>query len=617
MKDFSCYSVNIHVSLNDAILLGGFIMDAYHNRSSRRITAPEIIDYAAQKTGMMLVNGFQETTQLNGALQGGERISGFMETSDLRDWYLPLKENSSIEWKSHLIPLTNLKRIGFIFSSGFGNGSPLPQPSGKWNIYVNGRYALSVRVVKHSQMWSEGDCKLAFTANRIEAAEPFGSICLSSVIKKESFAAFGPAILSIPSSWVKTGEPAHIRIEAAPNTNSLRWIQLAAAPSIIMSANIYPAIDLIASGNRYLKDSFNVYFGDIHTHSGEVDGIENTNVGCGMGSRRSNYEYAKGPGGMDFYALTDHEGQVHEDKISDYMELADEYNTDGSFVCLPAFEHTSLLYGHRNVYFSGSGGTIINSTRNWGGPTLDPDLAVSPNELWDALDKIKAPAITIPHHPSAASHPCSWDFYNPKYDRLVEVYSCWGSSEYYGDFPRGVSDRYPSLTVRDALTKGLRFGFAAGADGHDGHPGDAQSPVIKHHHLFHHLGSGLTAIISDQLTRESVFWELHRRNCYATTGVPILIALNINNAPMGSEIPPLEDGVLPVLQLKCIGTNGINHIRIMKNASVADTIFCHGENNIELEWVDKYYTNSKTASYYIRIVQNDYESAWTSPIWIG
>jgi hypothetical protein len=161
------------------------------------------------------------------------------------------------------------------------------------------------------------------------------------------------------------------------------------------------------------------------------------------------------------------------------------------------------------------------------------------------------------------------------------------------------------------------MGFVGGADGHDGHPGDAQSPVIKHHHLFHHLGSGLTAVLCDELTRHSVFDALHDRRCYATTGVPILLSFNINGSMMGSEIQALQNGKLPVLQVKCIGTNGISQIRIVKNSGVVASISCNGEFETELEWVDTAYSNKEPANYYVRVIQRDYESAWSSPIWIG
>ncbi|MHB1001585.1 MAG: DUF3604 domain-containing protein [Armatimonadota bacterium] len=592
-------------------------MDAYPNANDRRLIIPEIEKHIADKTNSTLVYGFSEILETGDAIVGGERVAGFMETHDRREWYYPLSATHGLSWNTQPVPATSLPYVSFLFSTGFGNGSPLPQPSGSWDVYVNDRHAVSIRVVKHSQLWHGDQCSLAFAANRIESAEPFGSISLSSVITDESFAAFGPALLTVPSSWLQLGTKAQIRVESRAEAESKRWFHLATTPMIVNCADIYQAVDLLTTNRIPKVGQYNVYFGDIHTHSGEVDGCDDYSQGCGMGSRKENYDFARGAGGLDFYALTDHEYQINENRISDYMELADNYNEDGRFVCLPAFEFTSLLYGHRNVYFKDSGGTIINSTRGWGGPTFDPDKAVSPEELWSALDEVGVQSITIPHHPSATSHPCSWSFYNPKYDRLVEIYSCWGSSEYYGDFPRGVSDRYRTLNVRDALKRGLRMGFAASADGHDGHPGDAQSPMIKHHHIFHHLGSGLTAVLCNDLTRASVFDALYNRRCYATTGVPMVLSFDINGMIMGSEIPSLPNGQPPVLNIQCKGTNGIDHIRIVKNGTVAETIFCHGEHEYQYEWVDSKYAAGDICNYYIRIVQVDKESAWSSPIWIG
>ena len=351
-----------------------------------------------------------------------------------------------------------------------------------------------------------------------------------------------------------------------------RWIQLAAAPNILEHSDICRVLQFQASEGRRKIGDASLYFGDIHNHTGQL-GLDANNEGCGRGSREDNYRYARGPGGLDFYALTDHERQIDAGGADGYLALAEEKEEEGRFVCLPAFEFTSQLYGHRNVYFRGSKGIVVNSNRDGGWPTREPAKSLAPNELWEALEKTGEKFLTVPHHTSSTSHPLSWDFHNPQYDRLVEVYSCWGSSEYLGDFPRGVSDRYGSLTVRDALSRGYRLGLIASSDGHDGHPGNSQSPLVKHHHIFHHLGSGLAAVMVDELTRESVFDALFDRRCYATTGVPIGLSFSVNERTMGSELEPLPERVKPQLQVRCEGTNGIDHVRIVKNGSVVHTAF--------------------------------------------
>jgi hypothetical protein len=515
------------------------------------------------------------------------------------------------------VPQALQPKVSFVLSVGFGNGSPLPQPSGQWDVFVNDRAAISICTVNHTQLWRNERCSFAFSANRIEAAVPYGSLCLSSLIRDESVAAFGPAFLTVPSFWVKPGEKAMIRVEPHSDVPSTRWFQITPVRTMLQSADIYPVVALLR-GDPYPRiDGYNVYFGDIHTHSGQIMD-ECQNKGCGWGTRVENYEYARGPGALDFYALTDHEYQIDPRKTDEYLGLADRYNDDRRFVCLPGFEHTDALHGHRNVYFRGSGGTVFNTNKEWGLPTLHPALCYTPYDLWAAMERTGVPFITVPHHASATSHPLSLGFHNPKYDRLYEVYSCWGSSEYYGDFPRGVSDRFRvGQHLRDALRRGQRYGIIASSDGHDGHPGHAQSPLVKHHHLFHFCGSGRAAVLAHALTRKDVFDALYARRCYGTTGPPIVLSVTLNGAHMGSELPSLAERECPCLSIKCRGTNGLDQVRVVKNGRPLHTISCHGENTAELDWADATYDGETPCSYYVRVVQTDGESAWSSPIWIG
>ena len=580
----------------------------------RRVMRAETLSHMTAQTGADLVYGFAEMVDSGFAEFSADRVSSFMERADHREWLLRLSNPKPLVWKTQPVPAGQANRVGFVLSVGFGNGSPLPQPSGSWDIFVNDRLAVTVRVVNHSQRWRRGPCAFAFSAHRVEAAQPFQGMTLSSLIRNEAFAAFGPALLIVPREWVQTGVGALIRVESCAEAESARWFQMDAAPSIIDNSDLQRVADVLTAGAPKAGE-FNVYFGDIHTHSGQVmDACENK--GCGRGTREENYRFAEGPGCIDFYALTDHEWQIDPQKIGEYLSLADAHNRDGEFVCLPAFEHTSLLYGHRNAYFRDSGGTVVNTNRDWGRPTKEPDKCVTPKELWTALERAGAPFITVPHHPSSASHPATFEFFHPRYDRLVEVYSCWGSSEYYGDFPRGVSDRLRDNWVRDGLRRGLRFGVIGSSDGHDGHPGDAQSPLVKHHHLFHFCGSGRAAVLAPDLTRHEVFDALQARRCYATTGVPILLDFTVDGAAMGSELARPK-ARRPVLKVRCLGASGLDHLRIMKDSQVVATIPCHGEWSAEMEWEDPAYVTAQPACYYVRVVQRDRESAWSSPVWIG
>ena len=591
-------------------------MQAYPHFRKLRITPDEIVATFTERTGYRLVVGFEKLREQGDAIPGGERVAGYLELWGRTEWYLPLSAQQGLTWETASVTALDTEKVAFLFATGFGNGSPLPQPSGCWQVWVNDQYALSVRMVKHDQYWQEGECSLAFSANRIEAAPPFGSLCLSSVLTAESAAAFGPAVLTVPSAWLCEGEPAIIRVVPETAIHSTRWFHLMPAQNALYQSNLSRVVQLLTQERTPRTEGYAVYFGDIHTHSGEVD-ANLPSPPCGLGTRKENYRFARGAGGLDFYALTDHERQVSQDRTAQYFGLADQFQEEGRFVCLPAYEFTSQYYGHRNVYFRHAGTTLVDAIRQ--SDTLQPgeSIAVTPDELWQQLEAGGIPFFTVPHHPSSASHPCTWDYYHPQYDRLVEVYSCWGSSEYLGDYPRGVSDRHADLSVRAALNRGCRMGMIASADGHDGHPGDAQSPFRKHHHLFHSLGSGFAAVLCEELTREAVFNALFARRCYATTGVPIVLSVTLNGHVMGSELPPLPAGHRPALQVTCTGTNSIDHIRVMKNGRVVATELYHGERCALFDWEDSAYQPGEASYYYVRVVQIDRESAWSSPIWVG
>jgi hypothetical protein len=580
----------------------------------RRGIRAETQAHLAAQIGAEPAYGFAEMVDSGGAEFSSERMSSFMERADRREWLLRLSNRKPMTWKTLPVPAGEGDKVAFALSIGFGNGSPLPQPSGSWELYVNDHLAVELRVVNHSQLWRRGPCAFAFAANRVESAEPFQGMTLSSLIRNEAFAAFGPALLLVPREWAPSGLGALIRVQSRAEADSSRWFQLDVAPSVLDNSDLQRAADLLAAGPPK-AGGFNVYFGDIHTHSGQVM-EECENKGCGRGTREENYRFAEGPGGLDFYALTDHEWQVDPHRAADYLALADAHNREGKFVCLPGFEHTSLLYGHRNVYFRDSGGVVINTNRDWGRPTKDPAKCLTPLELWNSLERAGVPFITAPHHPSSASHPATFDFFHPTHDRMVEVYSSWGSSEYYGDFPRGVSDRLRDNWVRDALRRGLRFGLIGSSDGHDGHPGDAQSPLVKHHHLFHFCGSGRAAVLAPALTRHDVFDALQARRCYATTGVPILLDFTLDGAVMGSELARPRQR-RPQLRIRCRGASALDHIRIVKDSRVAATVPCHGEWAADVEWEDPDYAGAQPSCYYVRVVQRDRESAWSSPVWVG
>ena len=576
-----------------------------------RISAEKIAQSFKNATGAALINGFVKMIDIGSGRSGSERIAGFMETHIKTEYAIGLNAEKPLVFETAAVKTEGAAYAAFIFSAGFGNGSPLPQPSGAFEIYVNGSFCLSVRKVNSSYYWKgeKNGSEFVFSMRRLETALPYESMRLSEMICDEGQAAFGIGILKVKSEILEEGKPARIKIAPAGEYKSSRYFYLSECPNIIAGSNLKEAANMLIGKNIKKSGKYNVYFGDIHTHSGQIRDKVDGNRSCGMGGMEDNYKYAKGPGGLHFYALTDHEFQILPDYEKPYFDLADKYNKDGEFACLKAYEHTSPVYGHRNIYFKGEKAKVVAAyaTDEAGNAAAGP--ATAPHELFGRLEDFEY--ISIPHHPSSASHPFNIDLITDK-DVCCEIYSAWGSSEYGGDFPRGVSDRHGRLSVSEILAKNHKLGIVAGADGHDGHPGNAQSPLIKHPHLFHFCGSGLTAVLCEELTRENVYEAIKNRRCYATTGVPIILDFRANGHDMGSVIQNCKEK--PHLRVKCEGTYAIKEIRIVKNGRIIFTRNCGGLWSYELEFDDDDFSAGDKASYYARVVQEDMESAWSSPV---
>ncbi len=101
-----------------------------------------------KKREALLIYGFSEIVDPGDTLVGGERVAGFMETYAFREWLLPLSAKRALSWKTAPVTTSTRDKVAFVLSVGFGNGSPLSQPSGCWDVYCNDRFALSLRVAR-------------------------------------------------------------------------------------------------------------------------------------------------------------------------------------------------------------------------------------------------------------------------------------------------------------------------------------------------------------------------------------------------------------------------------------------------------------------------------------
>ena len=358
------------------------------------------------------------------------------------------------------------------------------------------------------------------------------------------------------------------------------------------------------------------FWGDLHGHTG---------IQWGRGSGRSYYEYAREVARVDFCALTDPDAGRYTNNNETAMNSLSCYMTDaqwreiqsvnrqfyepGRFVPILGYEYHNdapnpEFGGDRNVYYESYDEPIRRC--------VDPG-SYCPEELWQQLRERKVRALTVPHHTAKKVMLGSWELHDGQFQRLVEIYSSWGSSEGEGcERPIIGGSVYEKHSVQYALEKGFRLGFVTGSDSHAGTPG--YSHWVFPSDLESYRG-GLTCVLADRLDLESVFDALWNRRVYATTGERILLDVSLNGAGMGQEIS-LEENPVRVLTVKVSGTGEIDRVEVI---SMGHTVCRHMGAGTELSFT---FTDSGVPEhgwqyYYVRVHQKDKAMAWSSPIWVS
>ncbi len=334
-----------------------------------------------------------------------------------------------------------------------------------------------------------------------------------------------------------------------------------------------------------------ILWADLHGHS---------NVSDGPGTPEDYFRYARDVAALDVVALTDHDhwGVLFMDQHPELWEhnkaVGNRFHEPGRFVTVHGYEYTNWVYGHRHVLYFSDEAPLFSS--------ID-ERYDHPDELWEALRGLDA--LTVPHHPAGGPVPIDWSVApDPLLDPCVEITSAHGCSE-ARDCGRMIYSAEDGHFARDALGRGYRLGFIASGDGHDGHPGLT--------HLGpHYPTGGLTAVLAEEHSRPGVLAALREHRAYATSGARIVLRAALGTARMGETIAAADLGEQTMLFVQVSGTSRLLGVEVVRSGAVVAGLpgdgsadFAAGAALSELE----------PGEYvYVRVLQEDGETAWSSPI---
>ncbi|HYE09787.1 MAG TPA: CehA/McbA family metallohydrolase [Patescibacteria group bacterium] len=338
---------------------------------------------------------------------------------------------------------------------------------------------------------------------------------------------------------------------------------------------------------------YNLYFGQLHSHTAEVSD--------GTGTLEDAYLWARDNGNADFFAVTDHSNwfdnekdltnenieQTEDSTSAEWKKVnakADYYNQDGEFVAIAGFEMTwsgsTGGWGHINTFNTPWFVSRSNSAM---------DLKAYYSKLAENTESISQ----LNHPGTTFGDFADFGFYSKAADDVVNLIEVGN-----GEGPVGGAGYFPSY---EYYTRALDKGWhVAPSNNQDNHKGGWIT-----------ANDARTVVIADELTRGGIFDAIRDLRVYSTEDKNLEIMYKVNGNLMGSTLDT-PDALNILINISDPDDNDkIGKVSIIANGGVevASKSF---DSNVAL-WelqLDPQYNY-----YYVRVDQADKDIAVTAPVW--
>ncbi|MDB6081992.1 MAG: hypothetical protein JWO53_1264 [Chlamydiia bacterium] len=365
----------------------------------------------------------------------------------------------------------------------------------------------------------------------------------------------------------------------------------------------------------FAQDTKQLFWGLLHGESERFDSGENID---------SCLRHFRDEKSVNFYGVSPFESadETPNDLWKTVSQNVEELDEDERFATFLGFQFTgdAGAEGTRHIIYAKDQKPLLRKKEQRSNTLKKIYKLHSPKEI------IAIPCLTM-----GKGQQYNFEDFQPEYERIVEIYNAWGCSEN----TKEEGNKRPIVTTgkkgmteakEGSITKALlankRFGFVAGGLDDRGHYASFFEECQKQY------SPGLTAVLTNQLSKSSIFEALYNRNCYATTGERIIVGLSLAGLPMGSETDSAQKPGLHVnrhLVGYIAGTTKLKLVELIRNGKVLEKFtpdshildFAYDDmtslQEVVLDAKDK---KPPFVFYYLRILQEDGHMAWSSPIWV-
>jgi hypothetical protein len=199
--------------------------------SGRRLRPEELVDVVRRRTGVQLLAGFERLVEARGQVAYDGMVP-IASASHLTDAYLIRQQpGAELVWETGRVgEHAGGNDVVLIFPMAMGNGSPLPQPAGQFDLYLNDRRVLAFTLTKDSQRWLGEGCSLYFDVRLIRATTFGASLTHDELLREEAVFVDGMALLRVAPELLPPGRPARLRVVPVQRRPSRRWFRRHARP---------------------------------------------------------------------------------------------------------------------------------------------------------------------------------------------------------------------------------------------------------------------------------------------------------------------------------------------------------------------------------------------------